>query len=103
VQLLGVSNSALFGSDAAVYVEEIVAGNAATLMGPNPTLTVFEKAAGLPSYTSTYTVDTPGKYLTKVSQLAVGGCTRSTTTTSGSMASVSAWTRPSTSSGPPAW
>jgi hypothetical protein len=70
---LGVSSDSLFGSNAAVTVREVIAGNAQTLLGPNPRLTVLEKEAGKPDYTAVYTVDVPGKYQTKVSQLSAGG------------------------------
>ena len=44
-----------------------------TLTGAHPRLTVYEKVAGQPSYTAQYNVDTPGGYLTRVSQLLSGG------------------------------
>ena len=52
---------------------EIVAGSNMTLTGAHPRLTVYEKVAGQPSYTAQYNVDTPGGYLTRVSQLLSGG------------------------------
>ena len=38
-----------------------------------PRLSDLEKEAGKPDYTALYTVDTPGQYKTKVSQLIAGG------------------------------
>ena len=73
VNLLHVDYSTLYGSNARAVVTEVVAGSNKTLTGTNPRLTVYEKVAGQPSYTAQYTVDTPGKYLTRVSQLLPGG------------------------------
>jgi hypothetical protein len=73
IENLGISNRYLFGSNATVYIETIVNGNHQTLLGPNPTLTVYEKEAGKPDYTAVYTIDTPGYYHTKVMQLTSGG------------------------------
>ena len=73
IENLGVSNQYLFGSDASVYIEEIVAGNNDTLIGPNPTLNVYEKEAGKPDYTAVYTINEPGSYSTQVTQLFPGG------------------------------
>jgi len=73
VNLLHVDYSTLYGSNAKAVVSEVVAGSNKTLTGTNPRLTMYEKVAGQPSYTAQYTVDTPGKYLTRVSQLLPGG------------------------------
>jgi len=73
IDLLGVDDSLLMGSDATIHIAETTAGSAATLVGPRPRLQVLKKSAGKPDYTSTYSVDTPGSYLTSVSQLLQGG------------------------------
>jgi len=69
VGLLGVDASMLLGSDATAFVQEVVAGNTATLQGFNPRLAVMEKVPGNPSYTSQYIVQVPGSFSTRVSQL----------------------------------
>jgi uncharacterized protein YpmB len=73
VDTLSVDNSLLYGSNANVVATESIAGNSATLNGSNPRLTVEEKVAGYPSYLASFTVDLPGSFLTKVSQLESGG------------------------------
>jgi len=70
---LQVDDHFLLGSDAAVHIKEIVAGNDATLVGERPTLSVLEKVAGFPSYTANYIVDSPGLYTLQVNQLTQGG------------------------------
>jgi hypothetical protein len=63
----------LLGSDASVYVEEVVAGNADTLTGSEPRLAAMEKIPGNPDFTGQYVVDTPGKYDLNIMQLQKGG------------------------------
>ena len=73
VAMLFVDAGLLFGSNAAVSVVEKVQGSSSTLVGANPRLSVEKKVSGLPSYLASYTVDIPGNYLTRVSQLTSGG------------------------------
>lgn len=61
VELLSVDPYLLYGSNANVQVAEVTMGSSMSLYGENPRLTVEEKVAGLPSYKSSYVVDTPGK------------------------------------------
>lgn len=70
---LSYDTSLLLGSNADTKIVEVVAGNNKTLSGSNPRISVAEQFAGLPSYLGSYTVDLPGNYLTKVSQLTMGG------------------------------
>ncbi|GLE03447.1 hypothetical protein PINS_up012349 [Pythium insidiosum] len=65
--------STLSGSGAGVTVTEVQPGNAQSLTGENPTLAVFEKRAGRPSYTARYTPRVPGNYSVAVQQLVAGG------------------------------
>ena len=73
VNLLTLDTAGLFGSEAAATVTEVVAGSNHTLVGKRPRLTVYEKMPGLPSYSGQYSVDEPGSYQTRVTQLMAGG------------------------------
>ncbi|KAJ0394774.1 hypothetical protein ATCC90586_000434 [Pythium insidiosum] len=71
---LAVADAAqLTGSGAGVAVAEVQAGNAQSLTGQHPTLSVFEKRAGRPSYTGRYVPRAPGTYSVAVQQLVPGG------------------------------
>jgi len=72
VAKIGVDYQSLLGSNAFAKVDEITPGSYATLSGKTPRLAVIEKVSGRPDYTGTYTVDTPGLYETRVSQLDSG-------------------------------
>jgi hypothetical protein len=72
IENLGVI-SELTGSEAAVYIEEVEAGNAATLVGFSPSISIFEKVQGKPDYLATYTVESAGSYYLVVSKILSGG------------------------------
>ena len=67
----------LTGSDAAVVVSEMVAGDEASLTGSTPGLTVVERQAGRPGYLGAYAPAETGAYLLAVRQLAPGGLSAS--------------------------
>lgn len=71
--MMVVDTRLLTGSDARATVAEQVAGDAQSLTGATPFVSVREKVAGLPNYVGMYVPDAVGPYALAVRQLTKGG------------------------------